>query len=830
MRKTRQYTNLSRATLAQGGILVLIILALTSCTGYVLDVDIAQERLDAATPPLDGSHVVVQSFVCRHPNLSEIELLPAVYQTPGQGTVTLRLDSVQRRDESVTVRIDTAHVDHNVPLCFAFAPQRDSEGKAYELRLESGPGVQVGFWYSSVDAYGDGELTLAGSANKGDLRFVTRCRYDLPAMMQQIGGALPSGMALVVPLVTLLLLPGHALWHGLNLTRREAPISDLALSLSLSLALVPVTLLWSTVLGLRWERPLCLAGCAAVILYTLVHLLRTRFSSLVPWIAAGNRGAACGAVALFFLTLLVRFVQTRSLVLPAWVDSPQHALVTELILAQGRVPLSYEPLLPVERFFYHFGFHAVTASFSWLSGLAVSQAMLILGQVLNAAHALTAYLLALRLTGRKLAAIVAALVVGLISYMPAYYATWGRYTQLTGLLLLPAGLVTTMDWLEAERRDWRLLLVAGLMQAGLFMTHSRMTIYGACFLAAYLLCESIIRLQDGRRGKTVDLWQRAALLAFLAVGLSGPWLVQVMTNIGEALHATGRTLSGNPAYNALPWDLLLVARNRELIVLAAIGAVWGLQRRKRASLLIVTWCGMVALVLNPGWLGLVATDFVNNATAVISLFLPLSVLCGQTITLTWDLVQPILRASFERVRVHNGAMAAQALLGMLITITALCGMRGTLSIINPVTVLATAKDLEAMNWIKENTPPNAVFLINARHWQLGTYAGTDGGYWIPQLTGRRTLLPALSYTYGAPDYVQHITAMAKTVADITDAEDPHLLDILEEEGVTHIYTGTKGGPLTPRTLLQSSLYRPTYSSGEVWIFEVIQTGRRSRCE
>jgi len=827
MQKDQQCAHLSTITLASGGILILLALCLSGCTGHVLDVDVAQERLDTATRPLDGSLTITQSFVCHRPNLCEIELLPAIYETPGQGTVTLRLCSVRDHDEFARVSINVAETDHNVPVVFAFPPQGDSAGKAYELCLEGGPGVSVGFWYNSVNAYGDGALRLTEHTDAGDLRFITRCRYDMPAMIQQAGAMVRDDAGLVIPLVVLLLLPGFALWHGLGLTKHGSPVGDLALTLSLSLALVPVTLLWSTVLGVAWNRSLFLAASAAVTIFILLRLLRTRFSDLAPWSTAGNRRVAWGAMALFFLTLLVRFAQIRNLALPAWVDSPQHTLVTQLLIAHGQVPSSYEPLLPVERFFYHFGFHSVLALFHWLSGLAIPQAMLVLGQVLSAAHALAAYLLTLRLTGRKLAAIVAELIVGLVSYLPAYYVTWGRYTQLTGLLLLPAALVTAMDWLEAERRDWRLLLVAGLMQAGLFMTHSRVTIYGACFLVAYLLCDSITHLQRSAKEQTAETLRRLALLAILAVGLSGPWVVQVVSDISAALREAGRSLSGTPSYNAVPWNLLLIARNRELMAVAALGAVWGLLRRKRAAALMVTWCGLVVLVLNPGWLGLAATDLVNNATAIISLFLPLSVLCGLAAALAWDRIRPVLLGLIQRLRLPNAATLVRFALAILITAAAFQGVAGTLTIINPITVLATAEDQQAMSWIRQNTPPTAVFLINVRHWQLGTYAGTDGGYWIPQLTGRRVLLPAFSYTYGAPDYVQHIAATAKIVSEVTDAEDPRLLDILERERVTHVYIGAKGGRLTPGMLLRSSLYHPAYSSGGVWIFEITRPNRTS---
>ncbi len=63
--------------------------------------------------------------------------------------------------------------------------------------------------------------------------------------------------------------------------------------------------------------------------------------------------------------------------------------------------------------------------------------MLLLGQVFNALSVLAVYLLATSLTKDRLAGLFAALVTGFLSSMPAYYASWGRYTQLVGLLVLP---------------------------------------------------------------------------------------------------------------------------------------------------------------------------------------------------------------------------------------------------------------------------------------------------------------------------------------------------------------------------------------------------------
>ncbi|MGB9879416.1 MAG: hypothetical protein ACPLRM_01515, partial [Anaerolineae bacterium] len=371
------------------GILVLLVLGITGCKTYVHDPDITQGRLDAATPPLDGSHTLMQSFLCQRPNLCEIELLPAVYQTPGQGMLYVCLRGTgQDATPLVQQAIDVSTIVHNVPLRLSFAPQRDSAGKTYELSLEGTPGVRVGFWYSSVDAYGDGALQLDGQVS-GDLLFTTRYRYDLITMGHDVMRGLWRNGWLFFPLSLLLLLPGYVLGHSLGLAKYDDAIANFAMRLALSLALVPVVLLWSTVVGWRWDRLLCWAVFAMLIVCTAIHLRTQRKFPL--WPTGDNCLVALATWALFLLTLLVRFVQIRNLALPAWVDSPQHVLITQLITMHGKVPQTYEPLLPIPKFAYHFGFHADTAFFHWLSGLAIPQAMLILGQVLNAACMLTIY-------------------------------------------------------------------------------------------------------------------------------------------------------------------------------------------------------------------------------------------------------------------------------------------------------------------------------------------------------------------------------------------------------------------------------------------------------
>ncbi len=804
---------LCRRPLVVGMLLSLALLCLSGCTTATSDVDTAQERLDSPSPPLDGRHTLTQSFIARHDNLCEIELLPAIYATPSQGALCLQLRSTGPGRVAVAEQhVDATAIRDAVPIHFAFDPLPHSQGQRYELHAEGEPGVQVGFWYNSVDAYDDGQLTLNQQDTAGDLRFVTRYRYSWPLVFQDALAVMVAHGWLLLPLLVLLIAPGYALCR--DLAELHDPVSVAALSLATSLAIVPVTLLWSTVLHLRWNRTACVLAFSVLTMYGAVQLLRRRFQHRVKIENRRHLGAIVAVGGIFAATLLLRMLQVRDLVLPAWVDSPQHVLVTTLITRSGQVPRSYEPLLPIQRFIYHFGFHAINGAFHWLSGLPVPQAMLLLGQVLNAASSLMAYVLAVRLTQRRAAGVVAALVTGLISYMPAYYVSWGRYTQLTGLLLLSGAAVITLDWLHEERCDRRHLVLAALLQAGLILTHARVAVFSACFVVVYLLLESAVRFGGDQRPSLQRLWRRAGQLITLVLLLSGPWLVQVLSGFYSALQASGDGLEAIPGYNVLPWTLLFVPRNRELFTLAAVGALSGLVQRRKETVWLLGWCGLAALVVNPGWLGLPSLGFLNNATAVISLFVPLSVLVGQAFVLLWDHVPTWL----SRLTSRDIRAAARGALALLLLLAGLWGAWGMISVVNPTTVLATAEDLAAMSWITENTPADAVFVINARHWQLGTYAGTDGGYWIPQLTGRRTLLPDLSYSYGDPDYVQRIRGMAELVSALENAGDPDFLKLMEEEKVTHIYLGTKGGPLKPQMFLSDARYRTLYSTGAVWIF------------
>ena len=173
------------------------------------------------------------------------------------------------------------------------------------------------------------------------------------------------------------------------------------------------------------------------------------------------------------------------------------------------------PYLPGP-FYYHYAFHTFAAQFAALSGLPPAQAVLILGQLLNAAVGLSVYHLAKTLSKDWRMAGLAALLVTFATKMPAYYLSWGRYTLLTGLVLLPLAMAASMRLLAGERRYWLAVTFDGRTPLAHYFT--------AVLLALFPLNW---RISTSNRSQTARVGETYRAGQFVLVGLSpAAWLVR----------------------------------------------------------------------------------------------------------------------------------------------------------------------------------------------------------------------------------------------------------------------------------------------------------------
>ena len=811
------------------GLLGLALL-LAGC-GPMIDPDSTQDRATTPADRLSAGHSLTQTFVAHRPRLAAVDVLLAVYP-PGQGDdagdLVLHLRPWPGAADLATARVPVGRIAHNSYYRLAFAPQPDSEGREYYLLVEATTPepARATVWSSAVDAYPEGESYYDGQPRARDLTFRAYYDYDAPWLAADLASALGRRGWVFLPALAALFLPGLAvqrwLLPDLDLDAAEAA----GLWLGLSLAIAPVLLLLATALGLRLGAAsvaglLVVAGLAAIGRAVTPALSQrgegaggaSRCASPTGSQPSGARSGegdemaprrpqsallspAAGALAAAAGALVLRYVHARDLALPMWGDSVHHTLIAGLIAAQGQVPADYGPLVPAQPFAYHFGFHAQAALLTWLAGMEPPRAVLFAGQLLSGLMVFPTYLLASRLAGDRQAGLVAGLVVGLVSAMPAYSVTWGRYPQVAGLAALPAAAYLTTRAVAGGKLRWPELVAAAVASAGVVLTHPRVALLYGCLLLAHLLV--------GHRPVSLVPWLRCGLVALLAAGLVAPWLVRLAGS-----RAAEMMLEPGPASAfRFPTGLLTTGFDRYLLAGAIAGVGLDLLLRRRAGVEVALWVGLSLAAANVRLLGLPFDLMLTNDALAIALFLPVAVLDG---------VLAVSLASLVRLDVWPRLLRL-ALAALLVGLGWWGGVN-LAGVVNPACILATSADVEAIRWVAANTPPDAAFLINSYRWQGDVYQGSDGGYWLSTLAGRRTSLPPQVYAQGKPAEVARI----RELAEATRAEplDPAaLLPLLRASGLTHVFVGARGGALSAELFEGVPGYRLVYANGRASVFEV----------
>jgi len=611
--------------------------------------------------------------------------------------------------------------------------------------------------------------------------------------------------ALTVP--ALLVLPGLALVRLLVPRWEDDLISLLTAGIGLSLACSPLLLAWLTWMGGRWSPALLVALlvlCAAL----AIAGPRLRGVRAQPWPAIDWPTALPLALVLA-VTLALRLDQIRGILMPAWSDSYQHVVITQLIMNGGRLPSSYAPFADINSFRYHFGFHTVSAFAGWLAGWPAHQAVLYMGQILNALSPLTIYFfLAYGLKDRR-AGVVGAAVAGLLTIAPANYVNFGRYPQLAGQVILPVamGLSLRSLWAqEGEARPWGL---AGVAAAGVCLSHYRVMLFFACFVAALLpfLAWRLWR-EPARLRRT--FWVLVGLTA-VALLLVAPWLVHLALVFGQKLQRTTdiTTVDSN---NSLTWDFVTGwGAAAPLLIGAILGAIWGVVRRSGRVAALVLWVAILLLLGNPRLLHL-PTTFVTNGSVVLALYLPVGMLCG--VLAGW-----VLRL----VEQHWGLRAAALGLTAVALAACLIGMRDlNRRIIEPWRFFVTTDDVQAAQWVRDNIPADAVFAVQPYAMNSLIMHGIDAGYWLPYLAGRHTILPPMPYNGElSPAAADAVNRRAADAARLP--ADHEALARLEAQGIGYVYV------VQPRITWMPNLWQPQafendpayhliYHQGTVYIF------------
>jgi hypothetical protein len=809
--------------LATAALVVLLLVSLDqrgacplpAVCGPLKTVDLNQGRLDTALPAPHHALTIEQSFIPSRNGLTEIEVILTRHGEADAGESQFSLELGDEAGKIIASRTHSSQVlNHNQTYTLQFPPQPASAGQRYVLRLSGSDGNPISAWGYSLSVVDDGELIVSGAESIAqELRFVTRYALTWRDVATVLGDGLirDGGLALVT--LGFLFLPG-ALILSFGRPYRWDGVAWWGAALAIGAAAWPILWLWVSLAGGRWSAgllwSLVLVGWAVVGGLVVARRRGQRKSNLptrLPDYQA--RIIHLLLVLLLVASMASRFVAVRDLVFPPWVDSSRHALITAVMAEQGRTPLDYEPYLPVDRFPYHFGFHTLSTSLYLLIGRELPGLLLFLGQWLNGLLPLTVYAAGWMLTRRRAVGLVAAFLVALPFFFPGYYATWGRMTQITAMLVLPVLLALTWQVGRGWSRAWPLV---GALAAGLFLIHFRVFLFYLPFAAIV----AIVHLPRRRAGPLLKAGGLAGLLIL-------PRLPQLLAQTNPA-----QTLQQSlPGYNDFPIGYVTTGWERLYLGLAAaaIGVVLvGLILRRRWVIfpaVLLVWMASLFALLAGERLGLPETLVVNLNSMYISLFLPLALFLAIVAGEVWRWVgrwgrRPVIARGREW-RVMVGGLSAGVALGLL----ALFGWRQQVNILNQQTILALQQDIAPLVWAGEHLPDDALVAVNAWQWLGATWAGSDGGAWLVPLTGRQATTPPVDHIYN-PDLFAEVRAFNEVASAEDDWSDPAAAAWLHDQGVTHIFVGARGGMFDPARLSRNPALRPLFSQEGTFIFEIIE--------
>lgn len=775
-------------------------------------VDISQGRLDTALPaPQDGIELI-QRFTPSRNGLTEIELIlvrydPAEDRPPDSRFMIELLDSQGRLIASRSHA--AAELSHNQTYTLQIPPQVSSGGQQYSLRLTGTAGNPVSVWGYRLDVTDRGELEIIGTdANAAEMRFVTRYALqwaDIPVILGQF--LINDGALLALTLV-FLFLPG-CLLLSIGRPYRWDGAAWWGAALALGVAVWPILWFWLSLLGGRWTGVSLwvLVGLGwGLVIYLAVRRSRLNQASTRPPV---DRSAVLihGLLTLLLMvSVSSRFVAVRDLGFPPWVDSSRHALITAAMAETGQTPVDYGSFLPVDRFPYHFGFHTISASLYLMTGRELPALLLAIGQLLNGLVPLSIYTAGWMVTRRRAVGLVAAFLVALPFYFPGYYATWGRMTQITAMIVLPVLIALTWRVGRGWPRVWPLV---GLLAAGLFLIHFRVFLF-------YLPFALLVAVFSIHRWRIWVLLKAGGLAVLLVL----PRLIQLARQTDP-----GRTIQQSlPGYNDFPIGYLTTGWERLFLGLTAIAlsiTLVGLIRRRRwvlFPLVLAAWVGALFLLLAGERLGLPESLVVNLNSMYISLFLPISlflaIVAGEVWRwagrLPWPLDQTIGEVGWRVI-----ALLAGIALGVL----ALFGWRQQSNILNQQTILALPQDKAGLDWIEANLPADALVAVNAWQWLGATWAGSDGGAWVVPLTGRQSTTPPVDHIYN-PALFAWVRGFNEKAFAVDDWSQPSAVQWLRAKGVTHIMVGARGGYFDPAELSRNPALERLFGQDGVFIFGI----------
>lgn len=425
---------------------------------------------------------------------------------------------------------------------------------------------------------------------------------------------------------------------------------------------------------------------------------------------------------LFFALVALVFV-VPALVLPVPLDTDAQGFGYLALMARlGGGFGSLAPFHPEIEYLYAPGFPLLVAYLSQQLGQGIHHVQMAVAAVLGVVCVWLAYDLGAELRDKRLARAMALAMLGGLGLFLAYMDA--HYTSLLGLVFALAFVIYVLRY----QRDGFLAdaVAAGLMLGAVVITHPDTTIILLLGYAPWLLL-----MWFGEPRPTPRRWAMLALgVPLVALLATAPWLWSLRDQLGSEI-VSPFTLSGDYL------RVMITFHGVWIVPVAVIGAMIGLRQRSQAAILALVWLLLVLdfAVLGiteslSGWLPVFRYDY-PFSIAWHGPIIPYTILGGMGLSWLWDTV-------FERRwggALHRyaytliGAGIVLALLALVFSPQLLRLSKGRVGFYG---AFASAADVAALTWIRENTPEDARLL----NFPGTNYDNSHEGDWVPVISER----------------------------------------------------------------------------------------------
>ncbi len=626
---------------------------------------------------------------------------------------------------------------------------------------------------------------------------------------------------IVLIIALMLLIPGWAFLAVSGLWRRFKVIQRWFLAVGISIAFYPIlfysarTILPNLRIG-ETKLFLMLILLAGIILWFMRKSWREQFK-------IGKLGGL--VLAVLGAALFTRLILAHQYPYPAWTDSLHHTLLTNLVFRTGKLPYDLLPYSQTSLDQYHLGMYALTGSLQLLADIPAHTALIWMAQALNGLSVIGVFFFLDRKVSR-IAGIAGMVFVGFLSFQPAWYINWGRFTQASSQAILLFSALLTWETVKAWQKNnfqkriqlFIYPITAAILISGVFLLHFRVAgnLLPLLFLIGFVEIIKAITAKSQIKQTFLSI----ILVAIISILLISPALFPALDVYIENSTSTTAIieneevtpLSENPYFTPVNlYSTRMLGVRWWFLALAALGALLGLRKENRI-LVIVTLLWIILLIIegNAYLFNIPMLAFTNAQEVIIMFYLPAGILIG-------ILMHEIL--AFSR---RNSIKWVEPFLLWLMMFVGFIGAFYRITGIEENRFFMTDADRNAMEWIKQNTPEDAVFAIQTQFWLTNSQYGSDAGYWLPYFAERRTTSDTMISSLG-PGY-ESVMAQAEAVMQLYK-EEPSI-DELCALGVNYIYDGVKdpfeGNSFNIETLENLPGVELMYSANRVTILKICE--------